>query len=122
MHADSEPKVGDSVALLRGDVDHREPEIDDASRVVIERLGESARGHVGIADGLDLFEAAFGHELVKAREESAEHPNHLVGWQTRGQRREPDDVGKEHGDGRILIGDRPLTGEETRGDRSAEGR
>ena len=85
MHADSEPKVGDPVGLLRGDVDHREPKIDDASCMVIERLGQSARGHVRIADRLDLFDVARGHELVEAREESAEHPDHFVGRQTRGQ-------------------------------------
>ena len=95
--------------LLRGSLDHREPEIDDASCMVIERLGQSARGHVGIADGLDLFEAARGHELVKAREESAEQPDDFVGWQDRRQPREPDDVGEEHGYSRVLVGDRPLT-------------
>ena len=49
----------------------------------------------------------------KPLEEPAEHPNHFVCWQTRGQWREPNDVSEEHGDVRILIGDRPLTGEES---------
>ena len=61
---------------------------------------------------------AFGNELVKAGEESAEHADHFVGWQTRRQPREPDDIRKEHRDGRILVGDRPLAGEEARGDRN----
>jgi len=60
------------------------------------------------------FETAFGSKLVKAGEESAEHTDHFVGWETRRQPCEPDDVGKEHSDGRILIGDRPLAGEKQR--------
>src|SRR5687767_11171022 len=60
MDTHPQAKVGNLVALDPCDIDHGEPEIDGASGVVRERLGQATSGHVRVADGLDLLEAARG--------------------------------------------------------------
>ena len=49
------------------------------SGMIGERLGQAAGSHVGIADRLDLLEAAISHQLVEAREQAAQELDHLAG-------------------------------------------
>jgi hypothetical protein len=39
VHTDPEPEIATRLALSRGDLDHRQAEIDDAGCMIIERRG-----------------------------------------------------------------------------------
>ncbi len=112
MDADAQLEPSDPISLVLGHIDHREPEIDHAGRVVADRLGDATGRHVGIPDGLDLFEPALGYELIEAREQPVEQTHDLGGRQSGRERSECDDVSEQHGDVRVRIRDRPLTSEQ----------
>ena len=66
-----------------------------------------ARHHVVGADGADLLAAVLGGETVEAREDVAEQRHHRLGLELLRHRGEPDDVGKEHADPGVVLGDDP---------------
>ena len=118
---DADPQLQ---ALAEHDVacrllEHVEAQPDDSLRMVVARVVDPAHGHVGVADGLDLLHAAFGHELVEGGEELAQQVDDVVGAEAGGQGREADDVREEDRDRSVVVRDGQLTVPQPGRDRSA---
>ncbi len=60
------------------------------------RVRQAAHAHVRVTDGLDLFDAVPGDDVIERLETGIEFAEQLVGTQFRGHGREALEVGKEH--------------------------
>ena len=83
-------------------------------------LGNAGCGHVGIADGLDLFDAITLGDLVERLEQRFQHLDQLGRRQFRGHPREADDVGKHHRHVVVELDDMLLAALQAVGDRPGQ--
>ena len=73
--------------------------------VILNRGGKIGNCHVGIPDGLDLFQTMTLRERVEHGKNIVQEPHDLGGGQAGRQRREIHDVGEQHPDLGEIVGD-----------------
>ena len=79
MNADAQPDR-EALAHEAGDeVEHFESETGDGLGVIGAPARHAARDHIGVADGLDLLQAAPLDHVVEGVEHAVKHRHHLRG-------------------------------------------
>ena len=101
-------------------VAHFEREIDERGRIIAAFVVQTAGDHVGVADGLDLFQAVSLSEFVERRENPVQHGEHLLRRESFGNPREVDDIDEHHRDVGESIRDRLAAVLESFGNRTGK--
>jgi hypothetical protein len=86
-------------------VAHGNRHVGDGGRIVVDFLIEAAGDHVGIADGLDLFQAMLFRQFVEGGEDPVQHGEYLGRRHVGGHLGEVHDVGEHDGDIGKTVGD-----------------
>ena len=95
---------------------HAEREHGGGGRVIGARHGHAGNYHVGVADCLYLLEAQHSGEFVEPCEDVVEQTHERQRRHGARERREPDEVGEEHGRTVEVVGDHGLAALEAVGD------
>ena len=110
VHADANAQglVGLHVVVADGPK-HAQRHLGDPLGMIRLRNGQSADGHIGVADRLDLFHAEIGCERVERPKDIVQPFYQSFSRNRCGHRCEPDEIGEEHRDIRKTVRDRALS-------------